>query len=51
MSEDPYEKRATIQQLAEIAQEGEMTNPIDWGELAVEEKQAYLMKTTDNFMK
>jgi len=43
MSEDPYEKRATIQQLAEIAQEGEMTNPIDWGELAVEEKQAYLM--------
>lgn len=43
MSEDPYEKRATIQQLADIAMEGEMKDPIDWGELAVEEKQAFLM--------
>ena len=40
---DPYEKRATVEQLAKIAQEGEMTNPIDWGELAVKEEKAYLM--------
>ena len=38
---DPYEKRATVEQLAQIAQEGEMVNPIDWGELAVKEKQAF----------
>ena len=40
---DSLEKRTTIAQLAEIAMEGEMTNPIEWGELAVEEKQAYQM--------
>jgi len=38
---DPYEKRATVEQLAQIAQEGEMVNPIDWGELSVKEQQAF----------
>lgn len=46
---DPYEKRATVEQLAKIAQEGEMTNPIDWGELAVKEEQAYLMMAAQVF--
>jgi len=43
---EPLEKRATVEQLADIAMEGEMTNPIDWGELAVEERQAYLMMSS-----
>jgi|TARA_B100001741_G_C16506094_1_gene577189 hypothetical protein len=37
------EKKATIKQLADLAREGEMKDPIDWGELAVKEEQAYLM--------
>ena len=46
---DSLEKRTTIAQLAEIAMEGEMTNPIEWGELAVEEKQAYQMMASQVF--
>lgn len=37
------EKRVTIQQLAQLAMEGDMANPIEWGELSVEEEQAFLM--------
>mgnify|MGYP001215015819 FL=1 len=40
---EPLDKKVTIQQLASLAIEGESTNPIEWGELAVEEEQAYLM--------
>jgi|TARA_B110000967_G_C18555926_1_gene397692 hypothetical protein len=37
------QKQATIQQLAALAQEGEMKDPIEWGELAVTEENAFLM--------
>jgi hypothetical protein len=40
---EPLDKKVTIQQLADLAIEGESANPIEWGELAVEEEQAYLM--------
>lgn len=33
----------TIDQLAEIAMENEITDPIDWGLLSVSEKHAYKM--------
>lgn len=33
----------TLDQLAEIAMENEITDPIDWGMLAVSEKHAYKM--------
>ena len=35
------EKQATIQQLAQLAMEGDNVNPIEWGELAVNEEQAF----------
>mgnify|MGYP006082592481 CR=1 FL=1 len=37
------EKQATIQQLAQLAMEGDNVNPIEWGELAVNEEQAFLL--------
>jgi hypothetical protein len=33
----------TVDQLAEIAMESEITDPIDWGMLVVSEKHAYKM--------
>jgi hypothetical protein len=33
--------KATATQLAELAMETELTDPIDWGMLAVDEKTAY----------
>lgn len=45
MSEQPtaLEKKISIEQLAELAMEGESSDPIDWGMLAISEKDAYLM--------
>jgi|TARA_B100000424_G_C22694056_1_gene379083 hypothetical protein len=37
------EKQATIVQLANLAKEGAISDPIDWADLAVEEDQAFLM--------
>ena len=37
------QKQATIQQLAALAQVGEMKDLIEWGELAVTEENAFLM--------
>jgi hypothetical protein len=31
----------SVHQLAQLAQEAEITDPIDWGELAVDETTAY----------
>jgi hypothetical protein len=33
----------TVEQLAELAQETEITDPIDWGQLQITKQQAYLM--------
>jgi hypothetical protein len=46
---DPLEKKTTIEQLANIAMEGEMKDPIDWGELAIEERQAFEMMASQVF--
>jgi hypothetical protein len=48
---DPLEKKTTIEQLANIAMEGEMKDPIDWGELAIEERQAFEMMASQVFEK
>ena len=40
------ERKITIQQLAQLAMEGESKDPIDWGQLAVEEEQAFLMMSS-----
>jgi len=34
---------STVKQLAELAMEAEMTDPIDWGLLTVSEKEAFEM--------
>ena len=33
----------TVKQLADVAMETEITDPIDWGELAVREEDAYML--------
>tara|TARA_Y200000002_G_C22664031_1_gene657141 strand:+ start:1038 stop:1292 length:255 start_codon:yes stop_codon:yes gene_type:complete len=35
--------RITIAQLAELAQETEHSDPIDWSELSINEEQAYIL--------
>lgn len=35
--------KITVQQLAEIAQEADMQDPIDWGMLSINEDEAFLM--------
>lgn len=35
--------KVTISQLAQLAQEAEITDPIDWGYLNIDEKTAYRM--------
>jgi len=33
----------TVKQLAELAQEAELRDPIDWGQLAIKEEEAYML--------
>ncbi len=40
------ERKITIKQLADLAMEGESKDPIDWGQLAVKEEQAFLMMSS-----
>lgn len=43
MTEIDLEKKSSIAQLAELAMESELTDPIDWGMLSITEKDAYFM--------
>ena len=43
------EQQTTIHQLAALAKEGAVKDPIDWAELAVEEDQAFLMMASQVF--
>jgi hypothetical protein len=36
-------KQITVNQLADLAYSTESVDPIDWGELAIREEQAYLL--------
>jgi hypothetical protein len=48
MSEEiSTEKKATIVQLAELAMECEITDPIDWGMLNISERDAYIMMASN----
>ena len=48
MSEDiTPERKASIVQLAELAMESEMTDPIDWGMLQISERDAYVMMASN----
>lgn len=38
---------ATAKQLAELAMEAEVADPIDWGELAIKEQDAYEMMASN----
>lgn len=40
-------QRLTIDQLAELALEAELKDPIDWGMLSVDEKTAYRMMASN----
>ena len=35
--------KITVAQLASLAQESEQVDPIDWGELSIDEEHAYLL--------
>ncbi len=39
--------KLTVKQLAELAQEAEFKDPIDWGMLPLEEKYAYQLMATN----
>lgn len=39
--------KLTVKQLAELAQEAEFKDPIDWGMLPIEEKFAYQLMATN----
>ena len=43
------EQQTTIHQLASLAKEGAVKDPIDWAELSVEEDQAFLMMASQVF--
>lgn len=48
MSEDiTPERKASILQLAELAMESEMADPIDWGMLQISERDAYVMMASN----
>ena len=48
MNEDlTPEKKASIMQLAELAMESEMVDPIDWGMLQISEQDAYVMMASN----
>ena len=38
--------KITVAQLAALAQESEQVDPIDWGELSIDEEHAYLLMAT-----
>jgi hypothetical protein len=40
-------KKITVKQLAELAQESEISDPIDWGLLAIKEETAYRLMASD----
>jgi len=39
-------ERISIQQLATLAQETSLSDPIDWGELAIDEEHAYILMSS-----
>ena len=39
--EDMNESNRYVEQLVELAKEAELEDPIDWGELAIDEEEAY----------
>lgn len=48
MTEDiTPEKKASILQLAELAMESELADPIDWGMLHISERDAYVMMASN----
>ena len=48
MSEDiTPERKASILQLAELAMESEIADPIDWGMLSISERDAYIMMASN----
>ena len=41
------EKQQTVEQLAELAMESEMVDPIDWGMLSISEREAFVMMASN----
>jgi len=41
------ETRQTVEQLAELAMESEMVDPIDWGMLSISEREAFVMMASN----